>query len=312
MTSSWKQTGDVARAPEVPADDALSSCTVSEDDSTKQKPFREEHKLHRYCCYLLVSDSEERGAHNRTYVGFTTNPWRRLRQHNGELKGAGAHRTRAFRPWRMILFVEGFRSDVQALQFEWQWQHPRKSRALRRAAEENARSGRVVQPYGVAGRLDVLARLLTIRPWSCLPLRLVLPIQQSKDGVAKPQIISEGWLASLPSQLRILRGFSLIEALAISPDGVGALESRHAWSYVCCICEMSDEIQVENADTCFQRAIGYCLNCAAPFHVQCLARYNNSSCLLPERVYCQRCRQAVLWADVLRTVDRSIRTALCQ
>mmetsp|Transcript_11992 Transcript_11992/g.36544 ORF Transcript_11992/g.36544 Transcript_11992/m.36544 type:complete len:83 (-) Transcript_11992:880-1128(-) len=40
-------------------------------------------------CYLLRSCSEKRGSKGRTYIGFTTNPARRLRQHNGELKNGG-------------------------------------------------------------------------------------------------------------------------------------------------------------------------------------------------------------------------------
>lgn len=37
---------------------------------------------------------------SRTYVGITTDPARRLAQHNGELSG-GARSTRAGRPWRL-------------------------------------------------------------------------------------------------------------------------------------------------------------------------------------------------------------------
>lgn len=45
--------------------------------------------------YVLVSRSVP-----RTYVGITTDPRRRLAQHNGALPG-GAKATRAGRPWRI-------------------------------------------------------------------------------------------------------------------------------------------------------------------------------------------------------------------
>jgi len=44
--------------------------------------------------YVLVSRA------GRTYVGVTTDVARRLRQHNGALKG-GARATRAHRPWQV-------------------------------------------------------------------------------------------------------------------------------------------------------------------------------------------------------------------
>ena len=65
-------------------------------------------------CYLLNSKSDSAS----TYIGFTTHPMRRIRQHNGEIK-AGALRTRRKRPWEMVAVVYGFSDKIAALQFEW-------------------------------------------------------------------------------------------------------------------------------------------------------------------------------------------------
>ena len=68
-----------------------------------------------YCCYLLRSV-----AARRTYVGMTNNLTRRLRQHAGVLVG-GAKYTRTHRPWSCVLFITGFTTKREALQFEWAW-----------------------------------------------------------------------------------------------------------------------------------------------------------------------------------------------
>ena len=80
-----------------------------------------------FCCYLLGSDHTD-----VCYVGFTVDPVRRLRQHNGELRG-GARFTRRHRPWRMALLLHGFPCYTQALQFEWAMQNPARSRLAQSA-----------------------------------------------------------------------------------------------------------------------------------------------------------------------------------
>ncbi|KAJ9485800.1 Structure-specific endonuclease subunit [Penicillium thymicola] len=92
------------------------------EESEKPKPIPA-----YYCCYLLRSTVR----HASLYIGSTPNPIRRLPQHNGVAKG-GAKRTARdkLRPWEMALVVEGFTSRVGALQFEWAWQHPERSRHL--------------------------------------------------------------------------------------------------------------------------------------------------------------------------------------
>lgn len=68
-----------------------------------------------FCCYCLLSDRDT------TYVGFTVDVERRLRQHNQEIQG-GAKYTKGLH-WKRIITVTGFPTKVSALQFEWKWKN---------------------------------------------------------------------------------------------------------------------------------------------------------------------------------------------
>jgi len=68
-----------------------------------------------FACYCLVSEA------GTTYVGFSTDVDRRLRQHNREIQG-GAKATQG-RTWKRICTVAGFPTKQSALQFEWKWKY---------------------------------------------------------------------------------------------------------------------------------------------------------------------------------------------
>ena len=73
-------------------------------------------------CYVLKSLSSK-----RIYVGYTIDFDRRLRQHNGEIKG-GAKKTEKGRPWVPICHIKGFYEKSSALRFEWKIQHSKNPR----------------------------------------------------------------------------------------------------------------------------------------------------------------------------------------
>lgn len=74
--------------------------------------FVSDHK-----CYILKSLST-----GKIYIGYTINFERRIRQHNGEIKG-GAKRTSGEKDWVPICIIRGFYEKSSALRFEYKLQH---------------------------------------------------------------------------------------------------------------------------------------------------------------------------------------------
>jgi predicted GIY-YIG superfamily endonuclease len=65
-------------------------------------------------------------SEGQTYIGATSDPDRRLRQHNGEISGgarATAIRVAQGQTWHRACVVSGFPDQRAALQFEWKWKH---------------------------------------------------------------------------------------------------------------------------------------------------------------------------------------------
>lgn len=103
--------------------------------------------------YLLKS------TNGTTYVGATVDPDRRLRQHNGELKGgarATAMKCAHGETWVRHCLVGPF-DKISALKFEWRWKWlsrkeqgsplERRQKALNKLLEENEDKGLVVEFY---------------------------------------------------------------------------------------------------------------------------------------------------------------------
>ena len=69
-----------------------------------------------YLVYIIKSD-------NKNYVGMTNNFFRRLRQHNGEIKGGAKYTTSKGPGWEHICLIGGFQDKIQSMQFEWAVKH---------------------------------------------------------------------------------------------------------------------------------------------------------------------------------------------
>lgn len=68
--------------------------------------------------YLYTLASINSKYPRNTYVGITNNLEKRLRQHNGKIKG-GARSTQIAKPWRHIAYISGFPDHGAALRAEW-------------------------------------------------------------------------------------------------------------------------------------------------------------------------------------------------
>lgn len=121
-----------------------------------------------YYCYLLYTDA------GQTYVGATTDPDRRLRQHNREISGgarATGIRVAQGQLWKRACYISGIPEWRSALQIEWRWKN------LSRTAFKNIHNP-------LRRRLNALKRLLFDLD---KPTTNAIPYDAYPDG--PPQII---------------------------------------------------------------------------------------------------------------------------
>ena len=144
------------------------SCSTNNND---EDPTANKH----FHCYLLRSLNPDHPL--KTYIGFTTNPARRIRQHNGILKAGGANKTkRSGRPWTFVAIIHGFQDKITALQFEWAWQNVDKSKAFREAVGDDALARKMKRRMGPKARLDELRWLLKdVQPFCLYSLTVYFP-----------------------------------------------------------------------------------------------------------------------------------------
>lgn len=182
-----------------------------------------------YCCYLIASLNPQYSP-NKTYIGVTVNPSRRLRQHN-RLRQGGAKRTAAARPWEFRVLVTGFwqnndydddgndndddddedhETNTSVRRFEYAWQHFDKYRIVRDAIGDQL-ARKMKRNRTLDGQLAMLKTILVKCPhlYGNAPLTLHFMKEQDlqafeainvEEIFCAAQEISQNSSSSLPSR----------------------------------------------------------------------------------------------------------------
>lgn len=273
-----------------------------------------------YGVYLLNSLVKERSY----YIGSTPNPYRRLRQHNGELTRGGAYRTRrkGYRPWRMVMYVYGFPSNINALQFEHAWQHAYRTRHIpvnkrRHSGQKSTGSGTTIHEKLANCRL-----LLCSKSFHRLGLKVAIFSKkiyqawiENKFHVSIPDSILmdlnfDTDAQKLEDQRLVLGGN--YEQVKEFMDAVAKKESDYLDESLelikdetphCAICHSSLNMHTQ--------LVGFCIfkDCKAVYHLQCWSQEllkqedkKKSPILpvLPVRGKCIVCKRANFWNMIVR------------
>lgn len=258
--------------------------------STSPKKTKSNGSSLFYACYLLYSLAPT--AKNVVYVGSTPNPQRRIRQHNGEIVG-GAKKTVKKRPWEMVIVIYGFPSKFAALQFEWAWQNPHKSRHFKGSSAFNF-SGKQKERY-LPEKLRVLSIMLHLDHYCRWPLNLHFTSQEIYSKFLEYRKIpvhvrvTEGSLSVLP----VIHELSLDQ---FSSD-------RFNDSCACSVC--GEEIEIEATHdwlSCSSKT------CPMISHIICLSRLfleseglpgNN---LIPLHGDCPCCKTTLKWGKLINAL----------
>ncbi|KAF8052557.1 hypothetical protein N665_1545s0004 [Sinapis alba] len=121
-----------------PISKSKTSKAISSSSSSQQKSKVSNPKS--WSVYLILSTNEP----IKTYVGITTDFARRLKQHNGEIKG-GAKASSAGRPWLCACIITGFTCLSQASSFESKWKIFTRKSPRRKRDEEMSQSEALLQ-----------------------------------------------------------------------------------------------------------------------------------------------------------------------
>ena len=219
------------------------------------------------------------------YIGFTVDPCRRIRQHNGEIVG-GALKTEKKRPWEMALVVYGFPTKKLALSFEWTWQHPQESAKLR-GVDWKSVFEKDGGPRSFFGNIRVLKEMLLVQPWSRLSLRICVQAQDVYEILQKEPSVKD------PIRIEL----TTIDTIPISQPDPSQQDFDVPSSCVICFDKKLYTAEPVNWVICPYCGVFLHLRCMALQFISC--SQHSSSALLPTKGVCPSCREDLLWRDLV-------------
>ncbi|GFR79229.1 structure-specific endonuclease subunit SLX1 homolog [Elysia marginata] len=244
-----------------------------------------------YGVYLLLCLNPK--FKGRTYIGYTVNPNRRIKQHNTGAHAGGAYRTSGRGPWEMVLIIHGFPNDVCGLRFEWAWQHPDKSRRLR------AVTGKSKKETAFQYRWRVVCNMLRTAPWCGLGLNIRWLKQEYQldfpDDLEPPlhmpvvygPVVSKKVTKSQKGTSRVTPSQDPLD------EGVSLTKLNSSF---CAVCRLIIKAE-DTALSCLRPS------CLMKAHIICLAKHflgEESKLLLPVEGKCPYCGVTLLWGELVR------------
>ncbi|CAG0897196.1 unnamed protein product [Cyprideis torosa] len=261
---------------------------VIDMDAAEPDGLEEDQVGNFHGVYLLLCQNPR--FKGRCYVGYTVDPSRRIKQHNKGRDFGGASRTSDKGPWEMVLIVHGFPSDIAALKFEWNWQHPQRSPCLRGHLNPPKKKARELRfPF----HLRVMATMLRISPWNRLPLSLrwLRPQYQNEFPAILPppshMVVCEGAI----KPMRKKPGFSKTKETEEERPANEDAEINPSLVCGCCLRPIRAEDLV------------HCTRCLTQSHLSCLADTfldaEPTHQSVPLSGSCPFCEAELLWGDLI-------------
>lgn len=298
--------------------DALAAMAAVPDSSPSKATSRSSLVHHAfpsfYACYLLKS--RKTASSTATYIGSTPHPPRRIRQHNGEIQG-GAWKTRKSRPWEMNMLIYGFPSKLAALQAEWAWQNPSKTRHFKTIREQGifASSGKSLKKSILVARL-----MLSSHPYNIWPLHVKIftadAMRHWGDAARSTPPLPSGLTVEI--ELEGVDGKSgkpgtgRTGAIDVTDDAftkahLAKHKSMHSSTHACAVC--NEHLDLRTTDP-LTLALCPSKSCTSIAHLSCLANKfmstelsrapESTRSILPRGGDCPGCSQYVLWGDIVK------------